>query len=193
MIQPFLLVAAILWVAISEPPKYLWNYLLAQGVVNICLFTVVRFYPVESRQYHVTWAMCSTLLAASYFSLARQFLAKHPAKWMAIVCAAFLAICFGLVTIHGLPHPVRFPAWLGLAAGMVLVSTGAVLGVSAPYHFGRDRLVALTLGFLFLAQSLWQVGFVLHDSPAWDKANFVIPCLLCVGAWCWLGRRLRAK
>ena len=163
-----------------------------QAAVNLCLYSTLIFYDESTAEYARVWALCTVLLTMTYLGLTRFFLAKHPVKSLAIGSAALLCVFCVTVTYTHLEKPLHFYDWLALAAGAILVSCGTVLGVSAPYHFGRDRAVALVLGLLFIAQSLWQVGFVLHlPSEAWERANFVIPPVMCIGAWGWLGFSLR--
>jgi len=193
VIQPVLLLTAELWL-LWRAPRYLWNYIAAQAGVTFCLFATLIFYSESTPEYARVWGLCTALLTVTYIGLARFFLSKHPVKSLAIGSAFLLcAFCVTLTYSH-LAKPLRFYEWLAIAAGGILVSCGTILGISAPYHFGRDRVVALVLGLLFIAQSLWQVGFVLHlPNELWERANYVVPTLFCVAGWGYLGLTLRRQ
>ena len=191
MIQPFLLIAGILWVAISNPPRYLWNYLLAQGATTIVLYTTLVLYPVQSPQYNLAWMLCSVLLLYVIVRLTRRLLFFHPAKWLLIASAASWGVLLDFIAYRGLARPVSLANWMGIAAGAVLMACGVCLGCTAAYCEGRDRLIAMVLGILWILQSLWNYGFVLHDGALLDKLNYVAPTMLCLGAWGHLGMQLR--
>jgi hypothetical protein len=193
LIQPFLLILALVWLITSQPPRYLWNYISAQAAVTLCLYSTLVFYSVSTTEYARVWALCTIALALTYMGLAHFFLAKHPAKGLALLSATLLSAFCVFVSYRHLSKPLHAAEWLGIAAGAILVACGTLLGVSAPYHHGKDRAVALTLGLLFIFQSLWNVGFVLHSIEEWEKANYVVPTMLCVAGWGWLGFVLRSS
>jgi hypothetical protein len=192
LIQPFLLILALMWLITSEPPRYLWFYISAQGAVTLCLYGTLVYYSESTYEYAHMWGICTVLLTAGYVTLAYHFLLKHPARWRAVVCAVLMS---SLCSVFTYKHLVRhnLAAWLGLAAGAILIGTGIILCGMVPFNAGKDRAAALVLGLLFILQSLWNVGFVLHSSAMWDRANYVLPTILCLGAWGYLGIKLRSE
>ena len=191
MIQPLLLLTALLWLITSEPPRYLWYYISVQGAVTLCLYGTLNYYSESTYEYAHIWGLCTILLTSTYVTMAYFFLSKHPAKTRAIVCAVLLGmLCSVVVYRHLEKH--TFAAWLGITGAAILAGTGIALCGSASYHLGNDRTVARVLGCLFIAQSLWNISFVLNSGSAFlDRANFVLPTTLCLGAWGYLGIRLR--
>jgi hypothetical protein len=192
VIQPLLLVMALMWLITAEPPLYLLYYILTQGAVTFLLYGTLIFHDETTYEYAHIWGLCTLLLASTYVTLAWYFLTKNPKKSIAVVCALLLSFACAFLTYRHLTRH-NLVAWLGLGAGTVLAGSGAILYVSASYHSGNDRKVGLILGLLFIAQSVWNLGFVLNSSAVWNKSNYVVPTMLCLSAWGYLGMRLRQQ
>jgi len=190
VIQPLLLVLGLMWLITSEPPFYLLYYILTEGAVTFLLYGTLIFHDETTYEYAHIWGLCTLLLASAYVTLAWYFLTKNPKKAIAVVCAFLLSFACAFLTYRHLARH-NLAAWLGLGAGTILAGTGAILYVSSFYHSRKDRTVGLVLGLLFIAQSVWNLGFVLGSSSWWDRVNYVIPTMLCLAAWGYLGMRLR--
>lgn len=191
MIQPLLLLLALVWLLASEPPRYLWYYISVQAAATLSLYGTLIFYSESTFEYARMWGLCSVLLTSAYLTMAYYFLTKHPAKKVAVISAILFSVLCSIVTYRELEKHT-FAAWLGIIGAGILAGSGIILCGSATYHLGKNKIVAQVLGCLFLAQSLWNIGFVLHQpSEFLDKANYVLPTMLCLAGWGYLGRRLR--
>jgi len=179
-----------MWLITSEPPRYLCYYISLQGAATLFLYGTLVFYDESTYEYAHIWGLCTILLSSAYLTLAHYFLTRHQAKVRAILCSAFFSFICSISTYRHLARH-NLAAWLGVGAVAILAGTGIILCGSAVYHSGKNKLIAFTLGILFIAQSLWNIGFVLHSSQLWDKANYVLPTMLCLGAWGYLGMKLR--
>jgi hypothetical protein len=180
---------ALMWLITSEPPLYLLYYILTEGAVTFLLYGTLIFHDESTYEYAHIWGLCTLLLASAYFTLSYYFLTKNPKKAIAVVCALLVSFSSAFLTYrHLLRH--NLAAWLGVGAGAILVGSGVVLYVSAPYHVGKDKIIALVLGPVLSLKACGILGLCCTRARG-GTVRTMLPTMMCFVFWSYLGMRLR--
>lgn len=136
--------------------------------------------------YAMLFACFETLGLLAALNVARDMLAKRWHLWAGCGAALLLA----MRAYIGMAKPLHFWGWFALLEGAVLTLAGTALLFSAAHH-GQPKVWG-TLGVLWIAQAGFRVGFALSvSSLAWLNLNEWLPTLLIVGAYGFLGMKLR--
>lgn len=183
------LFAAILWAlycARYPCRKSLRAYLIAALVVNIGTEVSLFAFGETARAYAIAYAIFTAIGLLAALNVARDLLAI---RWHAIAGAG-AALLVVLRAYAGLAKPLHFYDWFALTEGAALTLAGTALLFSAAHH--ERPKIWLTLGVLWIIQAGFRVGFVLSiSSLAWLNLNDWLPTVLVVGAYGFLGMKLK--
>lgn len=148
------------WRFLGPGKAYGWVYALATGLVFLAIGNLVR----------------GSLLTARY-----------KARLLAI--AGILALVFTRMGFLGLGRAPGWADWLVLVEGGLLVVSGALIGVGAPYAKQPD--IAVGLSVLWLMQALVAFSFSLHF-PRWNVVDPYARAIVGILGFLFLGWRLKS-
>jgi hypothetical protein len=114
--------------------------------------------------------------------------ARYRARCLAI--GLILAVLFARLAYLGLARPAEWFDWIIITEGALLVWSGVLMGMSAPYMRLPD--IALGLGTLWLAQALIAFGYVLHF-PAWNHIGVYARPIAGILGFAFIGLRLHQR
>lgn len=181
--------AAIFWAlgcALYPCPKSLRLYLLAALVAVTGAEASLAFYGETSREYAILYALFTAIGLLAALNVARDQLAKH---WH-VFAGIGAALLVDARVYAGLAKPLRFYDWFALTEGAALVVAGTAILFSAAHQ--KTPKVWATLGILWIVQAAFRLGFVLSlPSLAWLNLNEWLPTLLVVGAYGFIGMKLK--
>jgi hypothetical protein len=152
---------------------YLCGYFLAFSVNLVALIVTLWLYGWGSA-YAWVYALSSVPIFLTIAVICREVLRTRQYSFRVSVLALILAATIGHLTYVGIAHPANAYEWIHLIEGTLLVWAGAILGGCAR----RTEIpqVSLLLGILWLVQSAFSLGYVLHwDWPSWMGYNWYVP------------------
>ncbi len=184
------LLGSILWAGTAPMPKAVWRYFLAQFLYTICL----AFVSYGSTLYDVSYSILTGIILATIVGICLWSLKKHRIIWLHITIGLGIGFFLGWVAYQGLTKPLHLYDWIGISEGFILSGSGVIVGFAIPYLSGRDRMLAKTFSTLWLFQAAYRFGYPFHAySDLWLRMNWVVPTVLCVSAFTWIGWRLRSS
>jgi len=141
--------------------------------------------------YAWVYVLCSVPIFLAIAAICKESLLTREHRARAIAVGFILALTLGHLTHVGIVRAVTVYDWITLTEGTLLAWAGTVLGFSAAYAERKD--LALLLATLWLAQSLFDYGYILHYGwPSWMAANWFVPQAICIVGFSLIGWRLRA-
>ena len=183
--------AALLWALWQPLPSCVRNYLRAQ-LIYIPPVLLTSWFLGTGPFYAIVYIIFTAwiLLAALWIVYEAMYTRAYRLRGAAV--AFILTLCLARLTYMGLEQSVSLYTWIVLVEGAILLWCGILLTALAAHQ--QDKSLALAMGFLWLAQALFDFGDCLHWGwPLWNRLNYIVPPSLIIALCVWIGLRARAR
>lgn len=158
------------------------RYFASNLVVGLILEACLLRWPYNSIPYTVLWI--SGCLIIYWFELSLMWNAICFVPVRSLILLPSLGMAALLVWNS---HPRGLFEWTGHVNASADLFCAIPAGVGAAYLHGTPRKIALSLSFLWLAQSLYGFGWGLHlSNPDWVILNNWLPTFLTAAGSLWL-------
>ena len=185
------LIVLLIWALRSSLPWSFKNYFRAQLLYSFFVFPAEWFIgpgPFYAIVYIIFTAWI--LLADLWIVYEAMYTRAYRLRGAAV--AFILTLCLARLTYMGLEQSVSLYTWIVLVEGAILLWCGILLTALAAHQ--QDKSLALAMGFLWLAQALFDFGDCLHWGwPLWNRLNYIVPPSLIIALCVWIGLRARAR
>lgn len=197
MLVPFLARLAVFSIAacyawMAPGTKWFKRYIAAQCVATLSLLDSEQIIGRHTVGYLWVYIVSTSLVLAAGVGLTISAFRSHKARWLAVLAAIGITFAFDVETIGNLQATTQTD-WIAIGEASVLLLTGILTGVSAPYQGNEVKPVCLTLSLLWIGLAVFRLCYrVYRFDPMWNVANQVIPCMMVSGAIAWCGVQLRS-
>lgn len=185
-----LLVAlTIVWALRHPMTRSVGAYLLAQLAGLIGIEASWRFIG-PGRIYGAVYVALTALVFATIGWIVWECLrtARYRARCVAV--GMLLAAAFARLAFLGLGRQAEWFDWIAIVEGALLIWSGVLAGMSAPYTRLPDVMAGLSV--LWLAQALIAFGYVLHW-PLWVSVDVYARAVVAIAGFLFIGWRLQQR
>lgn len=187
----FCIAASYAWTAPGT--KWFKRYVAAQCLATLSLFDSEIVLGRHAIGYLWVYVIATAFVLAAGAGFTFNAFRSHKARWLALIAAIGITFAFDIETLESLPVILRND-WIAIVEASVLLVTGILLGVSAPYQGKEAKPICLTLSLLWIGLAVFRLCYrVYHLDPMWNVANQVVPCTMVTGAIAWCGVQLRSN
>lgn len=184
-----LIALSLLWAMRRPIPASLAAYLATQ-LACLPAFELSWRIIGPGKTYGCIYAGLTALVLATIGLLVRESLQMARYRARCITIGLVLAAMFARLAYLGLARSAEWFDWIIITEGALLIWSGVLMGMSAPYARLPD--IALVLSTLWLTQALIAFGYILHF-PAWNRIGVYARAIVGIVGFSLIGLQLHRR
>lgn len=185
MEQWIISIVVLAFVCAVRVPARLHRYFVAEFLAVLSYAAILWFKPETSKLYIADFIVMESLILVAAFGLMLDTVREYQYRDIAFDVALAGALVTAAATVWG--RKLGLYDWIAVSEGFLYMLAAIPMGLAASKLSGKAKRMALSLLWLWMAQSGYEYGFTLHLWQAdWMRINEWFPLLLGSGGSLWL-------